>query len=237
MISPYKNESATERLAFYSWSDGNTSATHSVIVNHPYDLHASFENQFLVNLRGIDEYGAPVNVSTFYVTNSSPGKQIYLYANQGYTVKSALYKGTNVTVEQAISSNSSRDIAVYLPLYDVHVSASDVFGTPLEVPVTVTLANGTEKSLVTSQNGTAYATMVQDVPYGKAVASTRYLGLQLSSSVQYGQNVRFTVVSLFDLEVFAAVVLIAFAIYFIASRHVLKTPVQAYTRRPGRGNQ
>jgi hypothetical protein len=223
VLNPYANESDTERLAFYSWSDGNTSMTHSIVVNKPYDLYAEFRNQFLVNLYGIDEYGTTVNVQTFYLTNSSPGKQMYLYVGKNYVVTGALYKGSNVTVDQQISANSPGNIAVHMPLYDIKVSATDVFGNPVQVPVVLTLPNGSTRSVSLNKNGSSVFTVVDDVPYGKATASAQYLGLQLSSNVQYGEQVKFTVVSLTDLEIFAGVIIAAFVIYFITSRHVLKS--------------
>jgi hypothetical protein len=223
ILNPYKNISGTERLAFNSWSDGNTNASHNVSVNRPQDLYASYKDQYMVNLYGVDEYGTDVNAQTFYLANSTPGRQLYLFAGQDYIVKGAVYKGLNVTVNQEIYTNSSRNIPISLPLYNLQISATDVFGNPVEVPITLTLANGTTKTVLTDKNGSSTVTVVEDVPYGKALASTQYLGLQLSSNVQYGENVKFTVVSLTDIEIFGGIVILAFVMYFVSSRHVLRT--------------
>lgn len=220
VLTPYKNESATERLAFYSWSDGNKSANYAFTVNGPYRLEASFRNQYFVSLYGIDQYGNPVNASTFYLTGTAPGKELYLYGGEPYTVTGALYKGTNLTVNRQLVVNSSGRVSVALPLYDVHISASDVFGLPVAVPVILTIENGTTLDILLNGNGSS-GTTLHDVPYGRLVASTDYLGFQLSSSVEYGQPVHLTVLSYLDLAVFAAVVVLAIVIYFIASRHVL----------------
>jgi hypothetical protein len=234
VLSPYKNESGTERLAFYSWNDGSTDPTHLITVNRPYNLYATFEDQFLVNLVGIDEYGTNVSIQAFYINGTSQGTQVYLYGGKNYLVKSALYKGTNVTVNQQISTDSSRNIPVSIPLYNIRVLASDVFGNPVEIPVLLTLANGTTRSVNTSTNGTSVFTVIEDVPYGKAFASTKYLGLQLSSSVQYGEQVKFVVVSLGNFELFAGVLVFAFVMYFIASRHVLTGPNQYGKAKEGK---
>lgn len=228
VLSPYLNETPAQRLAFYSWSDGNRSSMHSILVNKPHTLYASYKNQYLVRLSGIDEYGSKVGAQEFYLTNSSPGKQFYLYGGQKYLVKSAIYRGNNVTINQLILTNSSQNISVQLPLYDIQISATDVFGRPLQVPVSVTLANGTVQTVSTNANGTSTVTVIEDVPYGKALASTQYLGLQLSSSVQYGENIKFTVLSLGDMEIFAAILALAVVIYYFSVKRVLRHEVKTY---------
>lgn len=233
-VSPvYINESQDERLAFYSWSDGNKMPSHKLIVNKPYDLYASFKNQFLVTLYGIDVYGSRVNAQGFYINNVSEGKQTYLFGGENYTVTGAVYSGSKVNMSAIISTNSSRAMAVQIPLYDVGLSATDIFGVPVSIPVRVKFSNGTTTSLQLNSSG---ATM-PDVPYGRITAFTDYLGLNLSSSAEYGQTARFTVLSAEDMEIFALVLFFAAVMYYISSRLVLGTSSRARRHQHTVSNQ
>lgn len=220
-VSPeYINETSTERLAFYSWSDGNTMPSHPIVVNKPYNLYATFRNQFLVNFYGADTYGNKVNVQGFYIDNVPVGSQAYLFGGKNYTVTGAIYTNSNINMFQSVWTNSSNTIEITIPLYNVGLYATDVFGVPVSMPIHVKFSNGTTTSLFLNKSGTT----LRDVPYGRATAFADYLGLNLSSSVTYGEEARFTVISVEDIEIFGTVIILAVVMYFIASRHVLSEP-------------
>ncbi len=215
---PYINRTSTQRTAFYSWSDGNRSVSHYLKVTKPYSLYGTYKNQFIVNLHGVDQSGAPVPVYNFYINNLPEGNQTYLFSGETYTATGAIYEGSILNISQKISINQSKSIAITLPLYDVRFAASDVFGVPVSMPILIKFSNGTSTNAQLNQSGI----IINNVPYGRAVASAHYLGLNLSTKAQYGTAARFTVVSATDIEIFGGILIFAFAMYYLSSRHVIK---------------
>jgi len=221
-----RNTSKSTKIAFYSWSNGNRNSSIRLQVNSPIDLHAVFVNQSAVHLEGFDGQGDPVMVNTFYLQQQPIGNSTFIFDGQGYTIGGAYYKNTKLDVNQSINVNAPANITVYLPIYDVQIKTADVFGIPVNVPVTMTFANG---SVQYADSGTYGLVNLYDVPYGFADISAKYGGEVLSAQADNGGIVRITVVSTFDLTVLGIVAIIGFVMYFIASRH-LSRPAATSTK-------
>ncbi|MDE1859931.1 MAG: hypothetical protein KGH67_05405, partial [Candidatus Micrarchaeota archaeon] len=210
---PYLNETATRRLAFFGWSDGNKSQSRKILLSHPYELNAIYRNQSLVGLYGINQNGTQVAVQYFSLNNQVQPSKTYLFDGSTYTVTSAMYKGTNLSLTQQVSALYPGNVFITLPLYNVNIFATDVFGVPLSIPVNVTFSNGTTRT-VQLINGKA---TLSNVPYGKATLSAQYLGFSLSSTAQYGVQARLTTISALDFTIIAAIILLAIIAYLFVS--------------------
>jgi hypothetical protein len=218
LTEPVVNVSGTEKISFYSWSNGSKSSTLNVNVARPIVLHASYRPQYLVTLKGIDINGNQVAAYGFSIGNTTFNNSAFLYSGVRYTVDSAYYKGYKMQLSSSIMSNSSTSLLIRLPLYPVAVHATDIFGMPVNASVTLQLSNGTEVHGYTGSNGTF---VVQDVPLGSAVGSALFSGINESLAASRGTVLHIIYISDLDIAVFVIVIILAAVIYVIASRKVL----------------
>ncbi len=212
----YRNVSAGIRLAFYSWSNGNRNPSINVKMISPLRLHAVFRNQSRVSISATDAYGSGVN-ARFYSGNVPINNTTFLFDNYTYNITSAYYKGTYLLMDKHLNVLSPSNITFTLPIFNVQVRATDVFGIPLNVPVSMTFLNGT---VINSSSGSSGYIYVPDVPYGSASIVAHYGGETINAQAYGGSEARITVVSDLDIAVFAAIVLLGFSMYFYASRRL-----------------
>ena len=213
----YRNESDKERLAFYSWSNGNRSPDIKILINAPTNVFAVFKNQSLVHLFVSDVYGEPVKVTSFYVGNTSTNRSIFLFDDQIYNITKAYYKGTELQINQAVNVSGPSNFTLTLPIYNVQIRTTDVFGIPVNVPMSISFLNGTTTD---DYSGALGLMFIPDVPYGSASVQARYGGETLSAQASDGSVARITVVSVPNLAIFAVVVIIGFMMYFYASHRL-----------------
>ena len=213
----YHNISSTERLAFYSWSTGNRSAKISMAMDAPNKISAIFKNQSLVHFSGTDAYGSDIQGESFYIGNTSISRSAFLFNNHTYYLPKVYYKGTMLLLNKTVNISAPLELNFQLPIYDVQVKATDVFGIPVNVPMTLTFLNGTVLSGYSGQSGTF---SVPDVPYGSAQVLAHYGGEAFSAQASQGNPARITIVSDLDLAIFAIIVIMGFGIYFVASHRI-----------------
>ncbi len=213
----YHSINGTSRLAFYAWSNGNRNSSIDLQVDHPIRLRAAFRNQSLVGFAGTDAYGSPVQVSSFVLGNATISNSAFLFDDYAYSVPTAYYKGAALQINQTVSVAHPSNLTFQLPIYDVQLKATDIFGIPVNVPVSITFLNGTTYSGYSGRSGSL---AFSDVPYGSVSASARYGGETIDTKASMGNIARITIVSVLDLAVFAAIILAGFATYLFASHRI-----------------
>ncbi|MHB1830317.1 MAG: hypothetical protein ACYCO0_02895 [Candidatus Micrarchaeaceae archaeon] len=217
ITSMYRNISDARRIAFYSWSNGNRSASMTLPVNSPISISAIFRNQSRLDLSGFDKYGNRVQVTSFYIDNKSIGNSSFLFNGNGYELNTAYYKGTVLYVNQSLNISSPSNLSIYLPIYDVAIRTADIFGIPVNASLSIRFLNGSTTSAYSGASGT---TSFSDVPYGFVAVSARYGYEVMSAQAENGAVARITIISLFDIEVFSAVAILGFITYFFSSRRL-----------------
>ncbi len=216
----YLNTSGATRTAFYSWNNGNRNDRVELPVHTPIFMRAIFKNQSLVRLDGVDQYGSPVHIETFHVNNASVGNSTFMFNDYTYDVNTAYYKGTTLSVNRSVSVNNPANITIQLPIYNVQIRTLDIFGIPVNALLTTTFLNGTVQLGYSGPSGTVN---FYDVPYGSTVVSATIGGETLPAQTKLGSSARITVLSAFDIEVFAAAVITGFLMYIYAARRLSKS--------------
>ncbi len=213
----YHQINATTRLAFFSWSDGQSSPNLTVKVTGPLDLGSVFRQQSLERIMGTDNIGAPINVTAFYAGNQSLGNSTFLFDGKVYGISAAYYKGTMLYVNRNISVSSPGTAYVSLPVYDLNIRTSDVFGIPVNASLELVFLNGTSRTLYSGSQG---AITLQNVPYGAATIAADYAGETMDTSIRQSSGVRISFISVFDMEVFAAIALAGIVSYLLIARRL-----------------
>jgi len=216
---PVINVSDTERIAFYSWSNGSTAQQLVLNVTQPFLLHANFKKQYLTTFQAVNINGTPVPAANFVVDNNTVNSPQFLYSDVPYDVIGAQYAGFRLPVNKNFSINSSSTVYVQLPLYPVDIVTTDIFGRPVNASAELQLENG---SKVVVHTGASGAIELQNVPYGSAVGSAVFSGINESISASNGATVHLFFISNFDIEVFVVVIIIVALLYIIVSRTILK---------------
>ncbi len=227
LSSLYHNTSSKERLAFYSWSNGNRSTSISITMNAPKTVSAIFRNQSLVHIIGLDAYGSAVEGTSFYLNSTPVNSTIFLFNNYTYSLPKVYYKGVALQINRTISIQGPSNLTFPLPIYNVQIKTTDVFGIPVNVPMSITFLNGTTEERYSGPGGSV---SFADVPYGSASVSASYGGADINAQTSLGAVARITVVSIPDIAVFAIIIIAGFMIYFFAShriRHYNPVPKQS----------
>ena len=207
------NESADSRISFYDWNNGSSVPYLNFHVDKPVNLGAVFMVQYLARLESTDAYGNNVFPSKIYVDNAPTNSVLFLFSGKNYTVNGAYYKGMYIKLNQTISVKNPGMIFISLPLYNVNVTTTDIFGIPVNATAYATFANGTTEYVESGRTGRL---SFSDIPYGTLNISAAYSGITESASTSNGNALRLTFVSVYDIVVFAAILVIAFIIYFIS---------------------
>ncbi|MDE1851418.1 MAG: hypothetical protein KGH69_01875 [Candidatus Micrarchaeota archaeon] len=221
--TPMVNVSPTERLAFYSWSNGNTSSAIKFAVNNPLGINADYKSQYLVNFSGTDAYGNPIALQSLVLGNSTIPSSSFVFGNVSYMVRSVMYNGVSITVDRTTSISSSGTKRIVLPIYNVMIVTKDIFGRPVEAHYDLRFTNGTEVNGTSNSDGTI---SFSDVPYGSAVGTIEYLGIKQSVSVSNGTVDVVPFVSLLDIAIMMAAVAAAFLIYNHARKRLSGPPIR-----------
>jgi hypothetical protein len=186
-------------------------------MNAPANVFAVFKNQSLVHLFVSDVYGEPVKVTSFYMGNTSTNRSIFLFNDQIYNITKVYYKGTELQINQAVNVSGPSNFTFTLPIYNVQIRTADVFGIPVNVPMSISFSNGTTTE---DYSGALGLMFIPDVPYGSASVQVKYGGETLTAQASEGSVARITVVSVPDLAIFAVVVIMGFMMYFYASHRL-----------------
>ena len=142
---------------------------------------------------------------------------LFLFNNYTYGLPKVYYKGTYLQINKNISIKGPSNLTFSLPIYDVQIKTTDVFGIPVNVPMSITFLNGTTEE---SYSGAQGSVSIEDVPYGSASISARYGGATINAQASQGTLARVTVVSDLDIAVFAMIIIIGLVMYFFASHRI-----------------
>ena len=217
IIGRYVNETHTRRLAFFSWSNGNTNPNITLNVNFPVIINATFRNQSLETFESIDAYGQRINGASLYSGAVPLNNKSFLFDNYRYNLSSAYYKGVAMPLSQTVNVSSPGIVQVMLPVYNIDIYTTDVFGSPVNATVDVQFMNGSSESLY---SGAAGHIEIPDVPYGRSTVTALLSGQVVHSLSNEGAIIKITFISDSDLAALAMIVVIGMITYTLAGRRL-----------------
>ncbi len=203
-----------ERYTFTGWSSGNTSATVSLLLTSPVTMDALFAKQYLVHFITENAYGSQINSSNLYLDSRPVGSTAFINANQGYNLTGAKYEGIQLSFKSPFFASAPSDIPVKLPVFNVKISSSDLFGLTV-APVYVVSTSNTQNQTYNPQNGTV---ILDNLPYGYARGTASYLGITQSFSTRGGGGVSLLFFSIANILAFGFVAA-AIALAYVLARH------------------
>lgn len=209
--TPVVNISPGERIAFTSWSNGNTSDTIREKVLSPLDLSAQFSRQYLAELSGKNAQGNPIGVSVFVLDGRQSNSSVFLDANQTYALGGAYYNGILMPLNLSIRAGSPSTYNVSLPVYDADIRTVDLFGMPVNASVSLVYENLSSAQAYSGKSGEV---RIANVPYGASNVTASYFGLTERAQTAGGKEAVLVFVSAVDAVVIAVllIVITAFAI-------------------------
>ncbi len=213
---PVINISQTHRLAFFDWSNGSSTSVLPISVTGPVQLTANFRDQYRTVFSAVDAQGNPV-VASLYLGNNAINGPVFLFSGVNYSVTRATYAGFTMPLNDNISINGSRSVAMQLPLYPLQISATDLFGLPLNASAVLQFENGTILHTYTGQLGTIH---FDDVLYGSAIGNVTYSWITSDVRAADGNAIHLFFLSNLDLGVFAGIVIAAALAYVLLSRRM-----------------
>jgi hypothetical protein len=216
VVRPLIVISSGKRVAFSSWSNGNTNSSFSERVSAPLNISAIFGTQYRFGLAGTDAYGNGLGVSYFIVDGKQANWTVFLNANQTHLVSGAYYKGVLLPANVSLSANAPSNVSVSLPVYNVTIRTVDLFFLPVNATVSLTYRNLSSGRVFSGASG---AVLVEDVPYGAANGTARYMGLASQVSVGYGKGATVIFVAPSNIAVIA---IAAAVLAYIAVRQIRK---------------
>ena len=219
LSDPYANQNTSSRMAFYSWSNGERNSTLTIVANRPYSLTAIFRKEYFNIFQAVDFYGNRIDAGKFYVNGTVFNNTAFLFTGEKYNITSAYYNGVWMPIEKRITVNSSSVTDIILPVYNVEITTTDIFGKPVNATGTVRFTNGTVANVNTGSSGVA---MLDNVPYGVAKGSMNYFLVPAGIDTVGGSPVHLIFITPLDLSIFVAVIILAVAFY-LYMRHRLSS--------------
>lgn len=210
--------SGGKEFRFVGWSNGQRSASGTLRVTGPANITAEW--QYRVTLSGADAYGKAIGIDSVVIDNGTMNVTPFLNANSVSEVTGAYYKGVLLPVTQSIAQNSTPDVSLTLPVYNVFVRTYDMFGIPINATATMFFKNGSSETTYSGQSGTI---SVADVPYGYASLGMDYFGQRQLLIAQDGDVVTAIFISPVDMLAIAiAIAAVVVALSLLVHRHVNK---------------
>ncbi len=164
----------THRIAFSSWSDGNTNESRYFKVDRSIMLGAIFLPQVLASFRYVDVSGNLVNVSYIYANGERLNSTSFVFTGRNYTVTEARYGRLNLSINSTFRLAAPGTITIGLPMYSVTLLTTNIFGEPLNASVDLSFKNG---STYSGSLGSKGAVTFAEVPYGYVIGSASYQGI------------------------------------------------------------
>jgi len=211
------NQTPDERLAFYSWSNGNESPELTMLVNGPVNLSAIYREQYLVKLIGVNSDNKPVNVQLFSVDGEPTNGSVFLFANTTNNVDYVIYKGVKIMSGVQISADAPKTITIPLRVYNVVISTKDIFGLNVNALARLSFSNGS--TIDTYTNGSL---VLKNVPYGYVNGTVSYLGISQHVLLDDGTGASLIFFSTLDIGVIAGVVITIGIAYYVAREYERK---------------
>ncbi len=201
---------------FSGWSNGNANYTGVQEVTAPINITADW--QYGVQLSGRDAYGNSIPISYVIIDGSTVNATTFLNANSVSRLTGVYYRGQLLAATQNITQNSTPQISLPLPVYNIDIKATGILSmVPVNALATISFENGSSETAYTGASGTI---TIPDVAYGYANVTLSYLGQTMQRSASGGSGVAFVFVSLPDLAVVALVFAIAIVVVLLLARRI-----------------
>lgn len=210
---PVTNISSGARIAFVSWSNGNTSSTLRAKVSSPLSLRAIFNTQYRVGLAALDAYGNRLGPSYFIVDSKQANSTAFFAANKTHSVGGAYYKGILLPSNATFFAGAPSNVSVPLPVYNVTIRTVDLFGLPVNATASLVYANQSSGKFFSGSKGTV---QIGDVPYGIANGTVSFMGMSSRVWAANGKSVTMVFVSMTN--VVAILVALAALAYMMVRR-------------------
>jgi len=213
--TPVKAISNKEVFAFYAWSNGSIQRNLTVIVSQPLHLIALYKYEYRVSINAHNAYEKPITVNNYTVSGEITNNTPFL-GNGTYTIEYAIYKGTEVPVNRTISVSGPESINITLPVYNVYIKASDLFGLPVNATLYLTFANGTKTYTSTGNSGEI---TLYNVPLGSVSGHATYF-ISTDFKTSGGKAVSLTFISAQNILVIVVLTLalVSFALWLRRER-------------------
>jgi len=213
--SPMAIDANTE-LGFFGWSNGNRNSSFETKINGPVILTTQFRNLYQTKFAPQNAAGVPLQDVALFIGDLNVINGTYLFGNQQYTISYAYYKGVKMTVNSNFSISGSGTVSPTLPVYNVNIATRDLFGMPVNSLASMQFSNGT---VIDSYTGSTGKIAIENVPYGFVEGNFTYLGIKQQLNARQGSGAGALFVSIFNIEVFAAVGLIIVIAFFASRRY------------------
>ncbi len=203
------SEGSSEKIGFYSWSNGSNEEPLTFAVSKPVFITAFYKPMYLTELVPVDAYNASLSGVAYNINgNNYSTNYIYMFAGRQYSIAYAVYKGAVMGINKQIAVSSPESATVKLPVYDVRISTKSLFGTPANAKLELAFKNGTHIETTTGANGTL---MLYDVPYGYVNGSVYEMGVPMHIKTEFGSGVQLTVLTPLAIEVIAIGIVAVFS--------------------------
>lgn len=198
---------------FSGWSNGNANYTGVQRMADSANITADW--QYRQVLVGTDAYGKSIAISSAIINGSVVNSTPFLRVGVVSRLTGVYYKGLLLAVSQNITQNSTPTVSVGLPVYNVYVRATDVFGLPVNATAIMQFEGGGSEVAYGGASGAVNAT---DVPYGYANVTLSYFGQTQHMIAKGGELVGASFISPIDILSIAAVLSAAIAVIFLVLR-------------------
>ncbi|MGC8479220.1 MAG: hypothetical protein ACP5M9_00930 [Candidatus Micrarchaeia archaeon] len=207
------------RLSFYSWNNGAKTQNLTLRISSPLTIYPIYKKEYLTKFNAINVYGNPIKINNIYLDNNITNDTTYLYSGIKYTINKIIYDGASISLNKSISVNSTSSINITMPLYNLSLKTTDLFGIPVNALVNINFYNGTSISEYTGSSGTL---LFKNVPYGFATGTVYYGQISTTINAANGVPVKSIFISLLNIVIFILVIVIAGIIFVLASRKMHK---------------
>jgi len=200
------------RLEFSGWSNGYANSSVYLRVNKSIMMSPLFYTQYLVSFLTKDQYGRPINITKMYLGGMAVISTAYLYPNETYYLSYVDYKDVIIPISKELTITQPESVNITLPVYDVVISASSMFGTPVNAIINITFKNGTIFEGYLGDSGTL---RFNDVPLGYVQGSAKYFGIMEGINVDGGVHARLTFITpTLVVIIIAGIAIISFILIF-----------------------
>ncbi len=199
---------------FSGWSNGNSNYTGMQRVTGPVSVTADW--QYRQVLAGTDAYGRGIEIGAAVINGSIVNSTPFLGAGVVSELTGVYYKGLLLSVSQNITQNSTPTVSIGLPVYDVYLKTTDIFGLPVNATAMMQFEGGGSEVAYGGASGTINVT---DVPYGYANVTFSYFGQSQHVIASSGKQAGAAFVSPLDILLIALVLSAAITLISWVLRH------------------
>jgi hypothetical protein len=172
--------------------------------------------QYRQVLAGTDAYGRGIEIGAAVINGSIVNSTPFLGAGVVSELTGVYYKGLLLSVSQNITQNSTPTVSIGLPVYDVYLKTTDIFGLPVNATAMMQFEGGGSEVAYGGASGTINVT---DVPYGYANVTFSYFGQSQHVIASSGKQAGAAFVSPLDILLIALVLSAAITLISWVLRH------------------